>query len=497
MPGNCARWCLLLIATLILAGSAGAADQDFFDIYTLEVEGEIYGHLNGEFDGDGLTDIIIIYSPLNESFTRYAGLYLQKEAAGFRPRADYLIPLPSSAVQVDVGDVDRDGLDELLIIDGEGVLTVEYTREGGLTQPRRIIKRTTVYAIPAFYGIITAPFYFDIFQDGIAEIIIPVPRGYMIYERGDDGRHQVLNQLSVPIYSRHQRRGLQDFSGRNIARLMIALPTIEVIDGNGDNRLDLYFLWDHKICSYFQDETGNFAQDPEVEVLFAPGYPSGYMQSRLADCNGDHLPDAVVTFTTGGITNTETKLRFYISDNSGRIGHRPVSEISLSDSYCNLMVNDYDRDGRPEVIIPAVEMGAIAASKMFLLKKADLHLLVYNMGSGLPGNEPEERIKLGFRFDFDHHNPTGEVTIDWSDNYNADPMLDAVFSDGEDRLLFYWGKQGDYLSSKPDLEVTLEHPACLHPVHLNSGNLSDLIVEHNLTGRYDRLTVLKNRNNRQ
>ncbi|HDL03938.1 MAG TPA: hypothetical protein ENH25_07380, partial [candidate division Zixibacteria bacterium] len=79
-------FCMVISAWLI----AGAADQDLFDIYTLEVEGDIYDYVTADFDGDRYTDIIVIYSPIDDFETRYIGLYLQKGSSGFRTIADYL-----------------------------------------------------------------------------------------------------------------------------------------------------------------------------------------------------------------------------------------------------------------------------------------------------------------------------------------------------------------------------------------------------------------------
>jgi len=489
---------LILLSSLILIVVSGfAADQDMFDLYNLEVEGDIYDFVTGDFDGDELTDIVIVYSPIDDIDSRYAGLYLQKGSDGFRPRADYLVPLPPSAVQIDSADIDGDGINEVLLIDGGGVSYLKYSDGSGLSRPIRLIKENTVFAIPSFTGIVVEPIAREIISTNNApEILVPINKGYAIYEKTDDGNYQKLNQLNVNIFCHNDRQGIRSFAGKRSPQVTIELPRIYNIDGNGDGRPDLYFLWNQKVCTFFQDNTGNYPQDPDVETRFFNGIQNGYMQSQLADCNGDGRPDIVVSLTSGGVTNTETTIRYYLADNNGRINRTDLRDVNLSDSHCNLLVTDFNRDNIPEIVVPAVEMGAIAASKMFLLKKSDLYLLIYPIKNGLPATEPAKRIEYEFRFDFEHPNPTEEISINWSANYNYDVLLDAVFSDGNGRLLFFWGNDKDYLSRRPDLEITLDHPSAVYPVHLNKGTLSDLIVEHNLSGRFDRLTVLKNRNNK-
>jgi hypothetical protein len=472
-----------------------AADQDMFDVFDLEVEGKIFDFVTGDFDADQLVDIAIIYTPLNDPNARYIGLYLQKSALGFRPRADYLVPLPASVVQIDAGNIDSDPAEEILLIDGEGVLLMQYDRNTGLSSPTRYIRQETIYSIPFFHGIIVAPFAFDIVGDEVPELFIPGADGFYLYEQGDDQSYELMNRIKTSLNSYRGNRGMKNLSGRRSMKYTLELPRIEIIDGNADDRSDIYFLWDHKVDVFFQDNTGNFSQVADSQTDLFPVTKDGYMQSRLADCNGDGRPDVVASCTTGGITNTETRLRFYFADGEGRLSNTFSSEINLSDSHCNLVLCDYNQDGRPEIVLPSIEMGAIAASKMFLLKKADLHLLVYAVENGVPTSEPIERMKYQFRIDFECPNPTSEIKINWSVNYNSDNLLDAVFSDGNGRLLFFWGHETDYLSGKPDLELTLDHPSTVYPIHLNKGFFSDLIVEHNMTGRYDRLTVLKNRNN--
>ena len=122
--------------------------------------------------------------------------------------------------------------------------------------------------------------------------------------------------------------------------------------------------------------------------------------------------------------------------------------------------------------------------------------MIYPFKSGMPVKEPDKRRNYEFRFNLDDPQPTGEVTVDWSADYNGDRYKDLVFSSGKGELKFYWGKDKDYLSKKADLEISLDHPSEIYPIHLNHGEFFDIIVRHNLSGKLDRLTVLKNKNNK-
>lgn len=473
-----------------------AADQDLFDVYSLEVEGVIHGHVTGDFDGDNLIDIGVIYSTFSDREKRYIGLYLQRAASGFSRQPAFLIELTSTAAQINAGDIDDDGRDEILIIDSDGVSASKYVSGSGFSSPERIIGQATLFTVPIFYGIITDPFMFSINDEPGPEIMVPFNKGYIIYERGENGVFEILNQLSVPISGHISPKSMKEFIRPGCSSFKIDLAQIQIADGNLDGRPDIYFLWNERVCSFFQDATGNYSPSPEVRVDFFPSGVDGFIRSQLKDVNGDRRPDIVVSYTSGGITNTETRVRIFMSSSSGRIESNYSKEINLSDSHCNLLIDDFNGDGQPDLVLPAVELGAMAATKMLLLKKTDLHLLIYPFNNGVLANEPVRRIEYEFRFNFDDSQPTEEVSINWSADFNGDNLLDLVFSDGKGEINLFWGDAAEYLSKKSDLEISLDRAAQVYPLHLNNGTFTDMIVHHKLTGKVDRLTVLKNRNNK-
>jgi len=485
-----------LLSLLFIVSDGYAADQDVFTVYTLEVEGEIFGYVCGDISGDKLSDVIVVYSPADDPDTRYAGLYLQGQTSGFNLRPDYLTRLPHNASQMDIGDIDGDGIMEVLMIDADGVSALRYSQSTGFSKPVRLIRQKSIYNVPYFRGIIVEPFLIEINDRPGPEIIIPTSRGYVIYERGDADRYEVLNELSVDLVTQNGEKSLADFSRPGGVSFQVSLAKLYTGDCNLDGRLDLYFLWDRKVACFIQDNTGNFPQTPDLKMVLQSDRTGGFAQSWLADFNGDQRLDAVVSYTSGGITNTETSVQFHLCNPDGLLEPKVSRELRLSDSHCNLLVDDFNRDGRPELAIPAVELGAIAATKMLLMKEADLHLLIYPIIGGFPDDEPAKRKKLEFKFNFDDPHPTREIALSWAADFNGDNLLDLAYSDGNGHIKFYWGHNSDYLSKKPDVEISLEHPSGVRPVTLNTGRLSDAIIEHNLAGKFDRLTVLKNRNNK-
>lgn len=486
---------LVLFQILLLSLEAFTADQDVFDIYSLEIEGVIYGFLLGDFDGDEKSDIAIIYSTFSDLETRYIGLFIQQGSSGFSERPDYLTKFAATVAHVNAGDLNNDGRDELILIGSDGIYLVQFSSGTGFSQPVLIVRQKTVYSCPFFFGIITDPFLFELNSNPGPEMVVPVGSGYIVFEKTEDGNYSILNQLLVPIAGHNSTRSIKEFGRKAASGFRIDLARVIVTDGNLDERPDIYFLWDRKVCCFFQDATGNFPQTPDTRVDFYPQTTGGFIQSHLIDVNGDRRPDIVVSRTSGGITNTETKVRVYMSSSYGQVEQNFSKEITLSDSHCNLMLDDFNGDNIIDLALPAIELGAMAATKMFLFKKTDLHILIYPFKSGVPSDEPAKRMQFEFRFNFDDPQPTGEVTVDWSGDYNGDDLNDLAFCDGKGKVNLFWGRDHDYLPKKSDLEISLDRPSQIYPVHLNNGRYSDIIVEHRLTGKMNRLTIMKNRNN--
>jgi len=482
--------CLLGLFLLPVQGIS--ADQDVFDIYPLEVQGVIYDFINGDFDGDGLGDIGVIYAAEGDYYTRYIGLHLQDQNTGFRRNADYLTTLPTTAAQINAADIDDDAVDEILIIDSEGVSVLRFSINAGLSKPVRVVRQKTVFSFPLNHGIIVMPFLFDINDSPGPEMIIPGQQGYLILEQGDRGNYQLLNQLEISAAAQNHDKYFNEFARLPYIDLDLSFPGIHVADGNLDGRNDIYLIWDRKLAGFFQDQSGNFAQKPDFEIDFYPAHVRGYLQSRLVDFNGDNRPDVAVSNTSGGMTNTNTIIRFYLAGTDGKINPLYKKEINLSDSYCNLILGDVNGDRRTDLVVPAIEVGAMAATKVFLTKKTDLHMLVYQFTGGIPENEPNHRLRYEFRFNFNDPMPTAEVAVDWSTDYNGDNIPDMVFCSGNDEIKFYWGETAEYLPRRPNVEIGLDHPMQIHPVNLNKGNFNDVVIRHNLGGTIDKITVLKN-----
>jgi hypothetical protein len=485
-----------ILSSLSFAVAAISADQDMFDVYPLKVNGEICNFIEGDFNGDALSDIGLVFSPSDSAELRLLSIYIQRPEKSFSAVPDRSIPLPPAAGQINAGDIDGDNIEEIVLIDSEGVLKYKYAPNPTSEEFVRIIRETTIYSLPLFRGIIVAPFIFEVLASVGRELIIPTLKGYNVYSPDGGGMFRSIGNLMTAPKCLNGGKGLRDFVDPAKSSFSVCLGSVVVSDGDQDGRQDIYLLYDRKLFCFTQGQTGDFAESAAWQIDFCSDCEDVFVQSRLVDLNDDNRLDLAASCAEGGITRAETKLRVHLAGGDGRISEKHGKEISLSDSHCNLMAGDVNNDRVREIIAPAVELGLIAVTKMILMKKADLHLLIYSLTGGLPENEPIARPRFEFQFNFDLVNPLQDVAMDWTGDYNGDNLPDLAFSDGFGRLRFFWGRINDFLSKKPDIEIVLEHPVGVYPLHLSGGGFSDLVVEHDSGGKWDQLTVLLNRNNK-
>jgi hypothetical protein len=211
----------------------------------------------------------------------------------------------------------------------------------------------------------------------------------------------------------------------------------------------------------------------------------------LVDYNLDGRLDVVCSRSLGGISGALTEVNFFHSTHLRRRDRTESYSISLTDACGNLIVGDFNNNGSPELIVPAIELGIMSTVKKMITKKTDFHILIYPIDNlGRPAREPEIRKKVSCRLDFESADPTSSIRINWSGDYDGDGLPDLVVADGGGQLLFLRGNVDEYLEDKAELVLDLLNPSQIRPVHLNNDGCHDLVIIHKPEEGITRLTLL-------
>lgn len=454
----------------------------------LSIDGWMQGVLVGDFDGDKLRDVAIIYSPISGD-SRYIGLFVQNQTSGYSSRPTHITQLSATAAQFQAVDVQGDGVDEIIFIDDKGVQSLNWSPAAGFGSSVRLARRPTVFQAGAFRGAMLNDFAFEINGAPGIELIIPTPGGVAIFEPGEDGSYELLNEISLKSPGSHARPRMF-FRDSRTRSYVIEPAEISALDANLDGRVDLFFLWSDRVYLFLQDESGNFPRNADQEIVLSSYASSETCFPVIADCNGDKRPDIVALRLEGGIAAAECKVDFYLSDQAGQFRKSPNKTLTLSQARARLILTDMDGDQSLELALPTVELGAVSTIKMMMQKRGGLYLLIYNLQNGLPADDAAKRMKFDFALDYKAEIPDQEILFDWTADFNGDGIKDLIFSNGGGSLEIYSGSRNGYLEDDPFVEVSLPDAASIETYQLNNDGRSDMLVERVNFGRVNGVWTL-------
>lgn len=480
------RFAVWLVVAAAFAGhlTGLAADDDFFSRQEIDLPGLVLGSRVGDCNGDGKTDVILIVD--EPSGQRAAKVYLQREAGRFPPSASQTLALPPSTNLVQAIDLDGDNRAELVTVDHSGLWMYRDDGQQLLPQSQPAVAVSTVFTGGIERGILPQEFIRIIAGRPVA--LLPVPEGFSLWEFRQ-GRFQAAGQIGVNHMVFQDERPVKQF-GNHSGGFAMSLPEITIGDANGDQREDIYLLWPDRLAVFNQNASGAFDNPPKVSVRFQQT-AGDFCQALLADINRDGRQDLICSRSLGGVSGAHTEIDLYGADLVAQGNLAGGQHVTLTDACGNLMVDNIDRTGGLELIVPAIELGIMSTVKTMITGKTDFYLLIYPIDNlGRPAKEPAVRRKLSCRPSFDQANPTSSIRVDLSGDYDGDGLPDVAFADGNGQLFFYRGTPGEYIQTKASLVLDMSDPDRLQAVSLNGDGRSDLIIIHKANAGNCRVTLL-------
>ena len=237
-------------------------DLTFGNIETFDVEMEAENIARGDVTGDGLKDIILSGDTLGHP-NEPDLFYFENSPDGYVgapvQAPPYSGPDTYTTDEIDVGDLNGDGLEDVATTSGVGVV-VYLQAAGTLMAPTLLPTNSDVCALDIH----------DVDDDDVDEMVVGTAQdGVLIFEHGTDGFEHV-------------------FATRNY------VPVLQVGDINGDTLPDIVGVGEGAVHVYLQTEQETFFY-AYVRRVSGKNGQGGPASLEVADVTGDEREDIVVS----------------------------------------------------------------------------------------------------------------------------------------------------------------------------------------------------------
>jgi hypothetical protein len=442
-----------------------------------EVTGRCQQLIIGDLNGDGLKDLVlmdgtnllIFYQDPEHGFTATPQLTYQLSA---QPCAVCTAKLGTKA-------------DSLLVMTSDGVTSISFTYQSGTPVVQKIISQSTILPATsketnAFY----TPFSVKT-GSGWPLLLVPTAAGLQVWQYRD-GWHQaqvIENAVRAWRYPAESAPGYRNSF----------LLDMSIGDVNGDGRDDLMIrrqIGETNIFNlYLQQTNGLFSPEPAFRYA---GKADPFSWLYWGDLNHDGRVDLIKSVWLNeasflpGVPSGKVVVGTYFADKDGRIPSEPNQVFRKNDWIRAPSVVDVDGDGFADMVLGYTDMeNRESFIREVTTGRVDYRLdfYFYQPGAGFPSS-PDYRRNLNIQLErvtpFLNWNLPDELERSFTleGDFNGDGKKDLVVSDQPDAIsVYFFISRERGFSADPD--VRFKCPDLIEDFQiadLNNDGISDLIV---------------------
>jgi hypothetical protein len=489
---------LILAINISVAGKI-RAENDFFDVYDLSVEGDQVDYLVDDLNNDGLNDCLFFHTKKDKIISRHFSIFYQT-VNGFSNKADQSFKVDADAIIFDIADVNTKSGKEIVFFKSTGVFYYERELRHYNQTPKILLKTNSIFKLPDKIFLEYLDFARDLNDDGIDEIMVPQFNNYAIYCKDRNGDYGLESMLNVRMQN-------SIISSKEVSRYLVSsfvTPNIIIADYNRDQKDDIIIIQDTYLKVFFQDKQGNYSNNNSKYVELGFEIAQAYslrlrninpdqrnrLKDRvgircLRDINGDGLLDIVIEklILGGGVLNPKKQVHVFFgkeapgdSLESGIFNKVPDHIISNPGFQVRSWVVDLNNDKKLDIMVPAIQIGLFNIISMLITGNINVTSFVYLMDDA--GRYPEEPDDvLNFTVEFDRTGrklPVGNFDGD----YNGDGRMDLLGADGDNLEIRYSAEDGK-INEDTDVRFPIEIPnngRKVKPRKINADAKSDVVI---------------------
>jgi hypothetical protein len=499
---------LLGLLLVLVAGTAPAADDPRrFEMRKLMVLGDVVVVTAADLDGDGKLDIVAGYTTGVGPATRRSLAVFWNRNGAFGTAPDLALSLDEvDAFGFDLADVDGQPGDELLLITPQGVLSRSF-RGRAASAPLKLVEQATAFTRPAPSAMPRLRIVQDVSGPGSRELLVPGAHRLGIYRNQGNGKYARAADLSLDVQAgwnaADQMRRLDRARTGTVPnfRLSFAFPSLYVADVDGDGLNDVVATLEDRIAIYRQSPGLTFAPAPTVTRDFAVRTPEELKEAgtqasvTVSDVDGDGIADLVVRkLVARGLASVTTTTYVFFGRKGGTYADVP-DQILKGEGATGTDVELFDvtGDGRPDLVVPSVNIGIFAIVKILLNRTLSINFQVFPFEpakrrfTDKPAAERELTFKLNLSGAADIQ------AIDMFGDYNGDKRVDLAFGTGDDELSIFLGGKGALFADSPSARIPVRAVGRLESVDLEGKGRSDMLLYYPSTKGYrGEVMLLKN-----
>jgi FG-GAP-like repeat len=261
-------------------------------------------------------------------------------------------------------------------------------------------------------------------------------------------------QLPIDLKAGYPRRRTS-LGGRGSAQLpalglRFVLPAVHLADFDGDGLPDLFLTQEDRLAVFKQGPGGAFREQPDYARDFAIRTADELKESfspaaiTVRDLDGDGRADLVVRKQVSqGIASATTTSHVFFGQPGGGYG-KAAEQVLRSEgaSGAEVQLADVTGDGRPDLIVPSVNIGVFAIIRILTSKTVKLNFQVYAFDAKARrfDNKPSAERELRLKISTDGQADT--QVIELLGDYDGDGKPDLAYGTDDDELSIFRGQPG-------------------------------------------------------
>ena len=402
----------------------------------LGTDERVIGAAQLDFDGDGVPDLAVVGRGESKA-RRFVTLFRGATRSLTRGTT---VELPPDITAWSVGDLHADAGDEVLLFTARGAYAWRPAAEGS-ERFTRLVEAEFLWQLPEAEDVILwEAGVRDLDRDGLDDLVLPRARGYSIaiQRRGDEGARFDVSDVAVPldplsggtwISASAEDSGWRGARSENELSLTLSVgagvdeegalpstllhvresvPAPQLVDWDADGDLDLLVQTSSELHVWRQAPGGSFASAPDQSLPLPviadrkrrldPSY-----SSHVLDLSGDGRADCAIVAGDQRADSVRTQGQFFVHDPASpeeplfKDKGKPQDLLIFAGFVADVDLQDVDSDGLPDLVVASVRPDLLDQLRSVSSESLDSDLHVYLNQGGRFSRRPELAHRLNIK----------------------------------------------------------------------------------------------------